>query len=158
MLITTIRNGVYLNTTAGRFGKKLVLDGFQVGLSWITILKKRDAFCQAFDGFDPDIVAKYGEADIERLLQNKNIVRHRGKIEATISNARAWQKIETGEGFNKFLWNYVGGAPLQTNRKSMSQIPAQTELSTRIAKDLKKAGFKFAVRQLSIRSCRRLGW
>ena len=123
--------------------EKLILDGFQAGLSWITILKKRDNFREAFAGFDPNVVAGWGEAEVEVLLQNKGIIRHRGKIEATIGNARAWQTIEAREGFDKFLWNYVGGKPLQPNRARMADVPAQIDLSVQISKDLKKAGFKF---------------
>lgn len=123
--------------------EKLILDGFQAGLSWITILKKRDSFRQAFQGFDPDIIAQWGEADVTRLLADPGIVRHRGKIEATIGNARAWQQIEASEGFAPYLWKYVDFTPLQTRRASLSDVPAATEISTQISKDLKKAGFKF---------------
>ncbi|WP_146346035.1 DNA-3-methyladenine glycosylase I [Phaeobacter marinintestinus] len=123
--------------------EKLVLDGFQAGLSWLTILKKRENFRAAFAGFDPNIIAEWGEPEVERLLQDPGIVRHRGKIEATIGNAKAWQKIEAEQGFDTFLWNYVGGAPLQANRATMADVPASTPLSTQISKDLKKAGFRF---------------
>jgi DNA-3-methyladenine glycosylase I len=123
--------------------EKLILDGFQAGLSWITILKKRDNFRAAFADFDPNIVAGWGEAEVERLLQDAGIIRHRGKIEATIGNARAWQKIEQREGFDRYLWNYMGGAPLQNQFKTLADVPAQTPLSTQISKDLKKEGFKF---------------
>lgn len=123
--------------------EKLILDGFQAGLSWITILKKRDNFRAAFADFDPDIVATWGEPEVLRLLENAGIIRHRGKIEATIGNAKAWQKIEAAQGFDKFLWGYVGGKPIVNNWTSMSQVPASTPLSVQISKDLKKAGFKF---------------
>lgn len=123
--------------------EKLVLDGFQAGLSWITILKKRDNFRAAFANFDPNIVATWGEDDITRLLANPSIIRHRGKIAATITNAQAWQKIEAEQGFDRFLWDYVDGAPLQTHRATMADVPGFTPLSTQISKDLKKAGFKF---------------
>jgi len=123
--------------------EKLILDGFQAGLSWITILKKRDNFREAFAGFDPNVIAEWGEAEVATLLQNPGIIRHRGKIEATISNAKAWQKIEAAQGFDKFLWDYVGGKPLQPNFKTMADVPTQTPLSVQISKDLKKAGFKF---------------
>lgn len=123
--------------------EKLILDGFQAGLSWITILKKRDNFRNAFAGFDPDVIADWGETDVERLLQDAGIVRHRGKIEATIGNAKAWQVIEAREGFDTFLWNYTGGTPLQNRFENMDQVPAQTPLSVQISKDLKKEGFKF---------------
>lgn len=123
--------------------EKLILDGFQAGLSWITILKKRDNFRAAFANFDPNIVATWGEQDVLRCLDNPGIIRHRGKIQATITNAQAWQKIEADQGFDTFLWDYVGGKPLQPNRAEMSDVPAFTDLSTQISKDLKKAGFKF---------------
>ena len=123
--------------------EKLVLDGFQAGLSWITILKKRDNFRAAFAGFDPDVIAGWGESDIERLLGDKGIVRHRGKIKATISNAQVWQKIEADQGFDRFLWDYLDGKPLCNHWPSLANVPAFTPLSQQISKDLKKAGFKF---------------
>ena len=123
--------------------EKLILDGFQAGLSWITILKKRNNFRSAFEGFDPNVIAKWGEDDVLRLLQDKGIIRHRGKIEATIGNAKAWQIIEAREGFDNFLWKYLDGKPLVNHWTSMDQIPAATDLSTQISKDLKKEGFKF---------------
>jgi DNA-3-methyladenine glycosylase I len=123
--------------------EKLILDGFQAGLAWITILRKRDNFREAFQGFDPNVIAKWGEVEVLKLLENPGIIRHRGKIEATIGNAKAWQKIEADQGFDTFLWNYVGGKPIQNNFRVMSDVPAQTELSNQISKDLKKAGFKF---------------
>ncbi|NDV02481.1 DNA-3-methyladenine glycosylase I [Pseudoroseicyclus tamaricis] len=122
--------------------EKLVLDGFQAGLSWITILRKREAFRAAFEGFDPARVARWGEADIARALADPGIVRHRGKIEAAVRGARAWERIEKREGFAPFLWRYVDGAPLQ-NAFRPGEIPTQTPLSERISKDLKKEGFTF---------------
>ena len=123
--------------------EKLVLDGFQAGLSWITILKKRDNFRTAFAGFDPNMIAGWGEPEIATLLQNEGIIRHRGKIAATISNAQAWQKIEAAQGFDQFLWDYVDGVPLRTTLADRSVMPTFSPLSTQISKDLKKAGFKF---------------
>ena len=123
--------------------EKLILDGFQAGLSWITILKKRENFREAFQGFDPNVIAGWGEVEVQRLLANPGIIRHRGKIEATIGNARAWQEIEAREGFDRFLWEYVDFTPPQNRFESLSQVPAYTELSTQISKDLKKAGFRF---------------
>ena len=123
--------------------EKLILDGFQAGLSWITILKKRENFREAFAGFDPDVIAGWGEAEVERLLQNPGIIRHRGKIEAAITNARVWQKIEAREGFDRYLWNYVGGAPIQNSFVMHGDVPPSTPLSAQISKDLKKEGFKF---------------
>lgn len=123
--------------------EKLVLDGFQAGLSWITILKKRDNFRAAFAGFDPEVIAGWGEAEVERLLRDAGIVRHRGKIEATIGNAKAWQRIEADQGLARFLWDYVDGKPLQNQWQSLDEVPASTPLSEQISKDLKKAGFRF---------------
>lgn len=123
--------------------EKLILDGFQAGLSWITILKKRDNFRAAFAGFDPDIIAGWDEAEVQRLLGDAGIVRHRGKIEATIGNAQAWQRIEADQGFDRFLWDYTDGRPLQNRWPTLDQVPASTPLSTQISKDLKKAGFRF---------------
>ncbi len=123
--------------------EKLVLDGFQAGLSWITILRKRENFRAAFQGFDPDVIASWGEAEVARLLTDPGIIRHRGKIEATIGNARAWQRIEAEQGFDRYLWDHVGGSPLQTRWQTLAEVPAQTELSVRISKDLKKRGFTF---------------
>ncbi|SMO67809.1 DNA-3-methyladenine glycosylase I [Thalassovita litoralis] len=123
--------------------EKLVLDGFQAGLSWITILKKRDGFRAAFQGFDPNVIAEWGADDVTRLLGDPGIVRHRGKIEATITNAQAWQRIEANEGFATFLWKYVDFTPVQNQWDRLDQVPASTEISVQISKDLKKAGFKF---------------
>mgnify|MGYP003633887437 FL=1 len=123
--------------------EKLILDGFQAGLSWITILKKRENFREAFAGFDPDVIATWGEADVERLLKNPGIIRHRGKIEATITNARVWQAIEMREGFETYLWNFVGGVPLQNKYVTHADVPTWTNTSKQISNDLKKQGFKF---------------
>lgn len=123
--------------------EKLILDGFQAGLSWITILKKRENFREAFEGFDPNVIAAWGDEDVERLLLNPGIIRHRGKIAATITNARVWQRIEQEQGFDNYLWNYVGGAPIQNSWTTLAEVPAFTDLSTEVSKDLKKRGFKF---------------
>ncbi|WP_095588331.1 DNA-3-methyladenine glycosylase I [Actibacterium ureilyticum] len=123
--------------------EKLILDGFQAGLSWITILKKRENFRAAFAGFDPHVIAEWDEAEIARLLADPGIIRHRGKIAATIGNARAWQRIEARQGFDRFLWDYVDGQPIQNRFRTMAEVPAQTPLSQKISKDLKAAGFKF---------------
>ncbi|MFC2970049.1 DNA-3-methyladenine glycosylase I [Acidimangrovimonas pyrenivorans] len=123
--------------------EKLILDGFQAGLSWITILRKRPAFRAAFEGFDPNLIAGWGEDEVARLLNDPGIVRSRSKIEATIGNARAWQAIEAREGFSNFLWDRVGGKPIQNQPQTLADVPAQTELSQRISKDLKTAGFRF---------------
>ncbi|GIT90083.1 DNA-3-methyladenine glycosylase I [Jannaschia pagri] len=118
----------------------LMLEGFQAGLSWITILRKREGFRAAFQGFLPEIIAKWGADDVERLVADPGIVRHRGKIEATIGNARAYLAIED---FSAWCWAYVEGVPLQPDRASLAEVPAKTPLSEQISKDLKRAGFKF---------------
>ncbi|MEM9320100.1 MAG: DNA-3-methyladenine glycosylase I [Pseudomonadota bacterium] len=123
--------------------EKLILDGFQAGLSWITILRKREAFREAFAGFDPYLIARWGEADVKRLLADPGIVRHRGKIEATIRNARAWHKIEAAVGFDAFLWDFVGGSPVQNQWQSLADVPAQTPVSQAMSKALKAQGFTF---------------
>ncbi len=123
--------------------EKLILDGFQAGLAWITILRKRDAFRQAFDDFDPCKIADWGEPEIERLLANPGIVRHRGKIAATIDGARAYLRIEEREGFASFIWRHVGGAPVQNRFASMAEIPTETEVSRALSKALKAEGFRF---------------
>ena len=123
--------------------EKLILDGFQAGLSWITILKKRDNFRDAFQGFDPNIIATWGETEIDALLQNKGIIRHRGKIVATITNAQAYLRLEQDQSFADYCWSYVGGRPLVNEFTSLSEVPAQTEISQKFSKDLKKRGFKF---------------
>jgi DNA-3-methyladenine glycosylase I len=123
--------------------EKLILDGFQAGLAWITILRKREAFRAAFEGFDPNVIAGWGEAEVQRLLGDAGIVRSRAKIAATIGNARAWQDIEASEGFDHFLWSRVDGAPLRNRWQTQAEVPAETELSRRISKDLKARGFRF---------------
>lgn len=123
--------------------EKLILDGFQAGLSWITILRKRENFRAAFRGFDPRLIAPWGEDEIARCLADPGIVRHRGKIEATLANARAWCAIEDSGGFDRFLWAHVGNRPVQNSFASRAEIPAQTPLSAQISRDLKKAGFRF---------------
>ena len=123
--------------------EKLVLDGFQAGLAWITILRKRDAFRAAFAGFDPETVAGWGEAEVARCLADPGIVRHRGKIEATIGNARAFLRIEETTGFAAFAWDFVDGVPLQPAPATMADVPAETALSARLSRELKAAGFRF---------------
>jgi DNA-3-methyladenine glycosylase I len=123
--------------------EKLVLDGFQAGLAWITILRKRDNFRAAFAGFDPEVIARWGEPEVARLLGDPGIVRHRGKIEATIGNARAYLAIEEREGFAPFLWKHVDGHPLQNRIATMADIPAETPVSRAMSKELSRAGFRF---------------
>ena len=123
--------------------EKLILDGFQAGLSWITILRKREAFRSAFQGFHPEIIAAWGEEDVLRLLADPGIVRHRGKIECTIASAKAYLRIEAREGFANYLWNFVGGTPVQNDLSSMADVPTSTDISVAMAKALKAEGFKF---------------
>jgi DNA-3-methyladenine glycosylase I len=123
--------------------EKLILDGFQAGLSWITILRKRPAFRDAFEGFDPAVIAGWGEPEVARLLANPGIVRHRGKIEATIGNARAFLDLGGAEAFAAQIWGYVDGAPLVNHFATLAEVPASTPLSEQVSKDLKKAGFRF---------------
>jgi DNA-3-methyladenine glycosylase I len=123
--------------------EKLILDGFQAGLSWITILRKRDAFRDAFAGFAPEVIATWAEPDVQRLLANPGIIRHRGKIEGTIKSAQAYLRINGSAGFANWLWAYVDHQPLQNNWPTLADVPAFTPLSTQISKDLKKAGFTF---------------
>ena len=124
--------------------EKLVLDGFQAGLAWITILRKRDAFRAAFAGFDPDRVARFGAADRARLMADAGIVRSNAKIDATIAGARIWLDMrEAGEDFTQFLWSFVDGAPIQNHWASIREIPAQSAEAVAMAKALKAKGFKF---------------
>ncbi|HEX3665104.1 MAG TPA: DNA-3-methyladenine glycosylase I [Rhizomicrobium sp.] len=125
--------------------EKLVLDGFQAGLSWITILRKRENFRKAFDGFDPHKVARYGERQIGKLLKDEGIVRSRAKIEAAISGARVWLEIMEKDkgGFRDFIWKHVDGHPQINRYKASAQIPAKTTMSEALSKDLKKRGFNF---------------
>jgi DNA-3-methyladenine glycosylase I len=123
--------------------EKLVLDGFQAGLSWLTILKKRDNFRAAFEGFEPERIARWGEAEVAVALSDAGIVRHRGKIEATIGNARAWLEIEANGGFDRFLWQFVDFKPQQNAWRSMAEMPAEIPLSKEMSKALKAAGFRF---------------
>ena len=123
--------------------EKLVLEGFQAGLSWITILKKREHFRTVFDGFDPGVVVDYGPAKIEELMSDPGIVRNRAKIEATINNARACLQLQEERSLASFLWEFVGGAPQMNAFRSMEDIPAQTPTSQAMAKALKARGFRF---------------
>ncbi|QDL92150.1 DNA-3-methyladenine glycosylase I [Paroceanicella profunda] len=123
--------------------EKLMLDGFQAGLAWITILRKRENFRRAFEGFEPARIARWGEAEVARCLADPGIVRHRGKIEAAIDGARAWERIEAREGFSDFLWSFVGPAPLQPARPDMAAVPTETPESRAMSKALKAEGFRF---------------
>jgi DNA-3-methyladenine glycosylase I len=124
--------------------EKLVLDGFQAGLAWITILRKREGMRDAFDGFDPEIVARYEEPDIQRLLGDARIIRSRAKINAAINGARIWLKMrDEGEDFSDWLWSFVGGHPIQAAWTDYRQAPTQTAESVAMAKALKSRGFNF---------------
>lgn len=124
---------------------KLIQDGMQAGLAWITILRKRETILEAFDGLDPDIVATYTDADRERLLANPGIIRSRLKINAAITNAQIFVKMRDEEGidFSDYLWDYVGGAPIQNTWDNFKDAPVKTPESEALSKDLKKRGFKF---------------
>jgi len=125
--------------------EKLVLDGFQAGLSWRTILYKRDSFRTAFDKFSPEKIADYGEADVKRLLQDRSIVRSESKIRATIGNARCYLKImEAGKGaFSNYLWDFVNGNPIVESIEFYKEHPVQSPESESLSKDLNAKGFKF---------------
>ena len=122
----------------------LILEGAQAGLSWITVLKKRNAYREAFDGFDPNKVALYGDAKIQELLANEGIIRNRLKINAAVTNARLFLEIAEKRGsFDNFIWEYVNYAPITGHWETFEDMPLTTPLSDRISKDLKKMGFKF---------------
>jgi DNA-3-methyladenine glycosylase I len=123
--------------------EKLILEGFQAGLSWITILRKREAFRAAFAGFQPAVIASWGEPEVARLLADPGIVRHRGKIEGTIAGARAFLALEAEGGFAPFVWSFVGGRPVQTGLRKMADAPAATPAAVALSKALKARGFKF---------------
>jgi DNA-3-methyladenine glycosylase I len=124
--------------------EKLMLDGFQAGLSWITILRKRENFRRAFDGFVPEKIVRYRPAKIERLMADAGIVRNRAKIEGTVLSARAWLEImEKGEGFSKLLWDFSDGRPKVNHYKSVRQVPDETTTSRAMSKELARRGFKF---------------
>jgi DNA-3-methyladenine glycosylase I len=123
--------------------EKLILDGFQAGLSWITILRKRDSFRTAFDGFEPQKIARYKSAKVEALMQNPGIVRNRAKIEAAVALARITLDLQKQGGLARHLWSFVDGRPVQNARQSMHEMAAQTEVSVAIAKDLRQRGGNF---------------
>jgi DNA-3-methyladenine glycosylase I len=124
--------------------EKLILDGFQAGLSWITILRKRDNFRRAFSGFEPLKIARYDKKKINSLMQDTGIVRNQMKIDGAVLSAKAWlAMMEKGPGFSDFLWDFVDGKPKINRFKTRGQIPAETPLSQKISKELKERGFKF---------------
>lgn len=127
-----------------RLFEMLNLEGMQAGLSWITILRKRENYRLAFDGFDPKKIAAYDDKKIESLLQNPGIIRHRLKVNAIVANAKAYLSLQAdGQSLSEFVWAYVEHQPIQNTFQSLSDIPAKTALSDQLAKDLKKRGFKF---------------
>ena len=122
----------------------ITLEGAQAGLSWSTILKKREHYERAFAGFDPSTVARFTHARIERILADPGVVRHRGKIESTVSNAKAFLAVQDEFGtFDQYVWRFVGGSPIVNSRRGLGDIPASTPESDALSKDLKKRGFKF---------------
>ena len=124
--------------------EKLVLDGFQAGLSWITILRKRDNFRRAFSEFQPEKIARYTPKKVERLMQDEGIVRNRMKIEGAVLSARAWLDVmDKGPGFSHLLWDFVDGKPKANSFKSTKQIPAESAISQKMSKELASRGFKF---------------
>jgi DNA-3-methyladenine glycosylase I len=124
--------------------EKLVLDGFQAGLSWITILRKRDNFRRAFDDFKPEVIARYNKRKIESLMRDEGIVRNRAKIDGAVLSARAYLDVmEQGPGFAKLLWDFLDGKPKVNRFRRRSQVPAETPLSKAISKELSARGFKF---------------
>ena len=135
--------GVPLYDDEGIF-EFLILETFQAGLSWITILRKRENFREAFDNFDYKKIAGYTEDKIEELLQNPGIIRNKLKVRATVSNAQAYMKVQVEFGsFSKYIWGFVGGEPLKNNVEHYKKAPATTQISDALSKDLKKRGFKF---------------
>src|SRR5579871_5374227 len=123
--------------------EKLILDGFQAGLSWITILRKREAFRTAFDGFDPERIVRYDAEKIATLMTDPGIVRNRAKIEATIVGARAWLALREGVGFARHMWSFLDGRPVQNRFRRTDEVPAETDLSLKMSKDLRGRGFNF---------------
>jgi DNA-3-methyladenine glycosylase I len=123
--------------------EKLILDGFQAGLSWITILRKRDAFRAGFAQFDPEAIARFTEQDVQRLLQDAGIIRHRGKIEGTIKSARAYLAISERQPFADFLWKHLDGRVVQNAFRTHEEVPTETAVSKAMSKELKAAGFTF---------------
>lgn len=123
--------------------EKLLLDGFQAGLSWITILRKREAFRKAFDGFDPQKIARYTPKKVERLMGDAGIVRNRAKIESAIKSAHVYLEIEASRGFSNYIWDFVDGRPVQNKLKHMGQMLTESDMSRKLSKDLKSRGFNF---------------
>ena len=123
--------------------EKLVLDGFQAGLSWITILRKREHFRTVFDGFDAEKIVRYTPEKIDALLNDAGIIRHRGKIEGTVKSARIFLDIQEKQGFSTYLWDFCDGRVISNHPLTMANIPTESEISRRLSKDLKARGFAF---------------
>ncbi len=124
--------------------EKLILDGFQAGLSWITILRKRENFRTAFDGFEPELIARYDAAKVEALMLDAGIIRNRSKIVSTVRSAQVWLDMrERGTSFSALLWGFVDGRPVQNSFRAMEEVPAETEVSRQMSKELKRRGFNF---------------
>ncbi|HOV26675.1 MAG TPA: DNA-3-methyladenine glycosylase I [Pseudobacteroides sp.] len=127
-----------------RLFEMLVLEGMQAGLSWLTVLKKREAFRKAFDNFDIEKIIEYDDSKFQALMQNKDIIRNRLKIESVKQNAICFKKVQSVYGsFDNFIWSYVGHVPIVNSWDKLSDVPASTNLSDKISKDMKKLGFKF---------------
>ncbi len=139
----TTGNGACRSSNSRALFEKLILDGFQAGLSWISILRKRDNFRRAFDGFDPIKIAAYDEEKQRVLMGDEGIVRNRAKIAGAIASARLYLDLDAKQGFADYLWDFVDGRPIVNRFKTLDEVPAQTSLSEKIAKDLKAKGFKF---------------
>lgn len=124
--------------------ERLMLEGFQAGLAWITILRKREGFARAFDNWDPEIIANYGDDDIARLLADPGIIRNRLKVNGAVKNARAYLAMrDDGVSFSGHLWSFVGGSPIVNHPETLGEVPAFTPEATAMSKDLKKRGFTF---------------
>ncbi len=137
--------------------EKLILDGFQAGLSWITILRKRENFRKAFDGFEPEKIARYSEKKRAKLMQDEGIIRNRAKIEASVASARAYLELQEKDGFANYIWSFVDGVPKQNSFCKHQQIPAESPLSAALSKDLKSRGFKFCGPTIVYAFCQAVG-
>ncbi len=123
--------------------EKLILEGFQAGLSWITILRKRDHFRKVFDGFDPHKIARYNDRKLAKLMADPGIIRNKAKVSASVSNAQAFLKLSETQSLSSFIWDFVDGKPIINERRSLDDVPAQTDISKAMSKALKKQGFRF---------------
>ncbi len=138
--------------------EKLILDGFQAGLSWITILRKRENFRRALDGFEPEIIARYGPGKLAALMEDEGIVRNRAKIAGLVPSARAYLALREKQGFARHVWSFVDGRPVQTNPRTRSDVPAETTASRALSKDLKARGFAFCGPTIVYAFMQPVGW